>query len=145
MRLSSVLFISMVLPIILTKCGEAKDSVSRADSYMTDPEAVKRGRLLFVGTCAGYCHKLTPERVDALYLFDCDWKHGSSDQEIFNTVTIGVPNTRMLGFGTNFPEGENDLWKIIAFIRTNSPQCSEFIFMMKSLYRILIRLYEKAW
>jgi hypothetical protein len=124
MRLSSVLFISMVLPIILTKCGEAKDLVSRADSYMTDPEAVKRGRLLFVGTCAGYCHKLTPERVDALYLFDCDWKHGSSDQEIFNTVTIGVPNTRMLGFGTNFPEGENDLWKIIAFIRTNSPQCS---------------------
>jgi len=124
MRLSSVLFISMVLPIILTKCGEAKDSVSRADSYMTDPEAVKRGRLLFVGTCAGYCHKLTPERVDALYLFDCDWKHGSSDQEIFNTVTVGVPNTRMLGFGTNFPEGENDLWKIIAFIRTNSPQCS---------------------
>ena len=124
MRLSSVLFISMVLPIILTKCGEAKDLVSRADSYMTDPEAVKRGRLLFVGTCAGYCHKLTPERVDALYLFDCDWKHGSSDQEIFNTVTTGVPNTRMLGFGTNFPEGENDLWKIIAFIRTNSPQCS---------------------
>ncbi|MBT3529660.1 MAG: hypothetical protein HOF74_02395 [Gammaproteobacteria bacterium] len=124
MRLSSVLFISMVLPIILTKCGEAKDSVSRADAYMTDPEAVKRGRLLFVGTCAGYCHKLTPERVDALYLFDCDWKHGSSDQEIFNTVTIGVPNTRMLGFGTNFPEGENDLWKIIAFIRTNSAQCS---------------------
>ena len=124
MRLSSVLFISMVLPIILTKCGEAKDSVSRADSYMIDPEAVKRGRLLFVGTCAGYCHKLTPERVDALYLFDCDWKHGSSDQEIFNTVSLGVPKTRMVGFGTNFPEGENDLWKIIAFIRTNSSQCS---------------------
>ena len=124
MRLSSMLFISMVLPIILTKCGEAEDAVSLADSYMIDPEAVKRGRLLFVGTCAGYCHKLTPERVDALYLFDCEWKHGSSDQEIFNTVTAGVPNTRMLGFGTNFPEGENDLWKIIAFIRMSSPQCS---------------------
>ncbi len=124
MRLSSMLFISVVLPIILTKCGEAEDAVSLADSYMIDPEAVKRGRLLFVGTCAGYCHKLTPERVDALYLFDCEWKHGSSDQEIFNTVTAGVPNTRMLGFGTNFPEGENDLWKIIAFIRMSSPQCS---------------------
>ena len=124
MRISSILFISMVLPVILTKCGESEDAVSLANTYMTDPEAVKRGRLLFVGTCAGYCHKLTPERVDALYLFDCDWKHGSSDQEIFNTVTTGVPNTRMLGFGTNFPEGENDLWKIIAFIRTNSAQCS---------------------
>ena len=124
MRLSSMLFIFIVLPIILTKCGEANDTVSLADSYMADPEAVKRGRLLFVGTCAGYCHKLTPERVDALYLFDCEWKHGSSDQAIFDTVTTGVPNTRMLGFGTNFPEGENDLWKIIAFIRTNSPQCS---------------------
>ena len=124
MRLLPVLFIFMVLPITLTKCGEAKDFVSPADVYMTDPEAVKRGKLLFVGTCAGYCHKLTPERVDALYLFDCEWKHGSSDQEIFNTVTMGVPNTRMVGFGTGFPEGENDLWKIIAFIRTNSAQCS---------------------
>ncbi|HAG72223.1 MAG TPA: hypothetical protein DCL66_08480 [Gammaproteobacteria bacterium] len=124
MRLLPVLFIFMVLPITLTKCGEAKDFVSPADVYMTDPEAVKRGKLLFVGTCAGYCHKLTPERVDALYLFDCEWKHGSSDQEIFNTVTMGVPNTRMVGFGTGFPEGENDLWKIIAFLRTNSAQCS---------------------
>jgi|TARA_B110000914_G_C15481384_1_gene455839 hypothetical protein len=124
MRLPAVLCVFVILPIILTKCGEAEDAVSLADSYMTDPEAVKRGRLLFVGTCAGYCHKLTPERVDALFLFDCQWKHGSSDQAIFNTVTDGVPNTRMVGFGTNFPEGENDLWKIIAFIRTNSPQCS---------------------
>ena len=124
MRLPAVLCVFVILPIILTKCGEAEDAVSLADSYMTDPEAVKRGRLLFVGTCAGYCHKLTPERVDALFLFDCQWKHGSSYQAIFNTVTDGVPNTRMVGFGTNFPEGENDLWKIIAFIRTNSPQCS---------------------
>ena len=124
MRLPAVLCVFVILPIILTKCGEAEDAVSLADSYMTDPEAVKRGRLLFVGTCAGYCHKLTPERVDALFLFDCQWKHGSSDQAIFNTVTDGVPNTRMVGFGTNFPEGENDLWKIIAFIRTNRPQCS---------------------
>ncbi|MDE0732419.1 MAG: c-type cytochrome [Gammaproteobacteria bacterium] len=124
MRLSSMLFVFIVLPITLTKCGEANDTVSLADSYMADPEAVKRGRLLFVGTCAGYCHKLTPERIDALYLFDCEWKHGSSDQAIFDIVTTGVPNTRMVGFGTNFPEGENDLWKIIAFIRTNSPQCA---------------------
>ena len=124
MRLLPVLFIFMVLPITLTKCGEAKDFVSPADVYMTDPEAVKRGKLLFVGTCAGYCHKLTPGRVDALYLFYCEWKHGRSDQEIFNTVTMGVPNTRMVGFGTGFPEGENDLWKIIAFLRTNSAQCS---------------------
>ena len=124
MRLSSMLFVFIVLPITLTKCGEANDAVSLSDSYMADPEAVKRGRLLFVGTCAGYCHKLTPERIDALYLFDCEWKHGSSDQAIFDIVTTGVPNTRMVGFGTNFPEGENDLWKIIAFIRTNSPQCA---------------------
>ena len=124
MRLSSMLFVFIVLPITLTKCGEANDTVSLADSYMADPEAVKRGRLLFVGTCAGYCHKLTPERLDALYLFDCEWKHGSSDQAIFDIVTTGVPNTRRVGFGTNFPEGENDLWKIIAFIRTNSPQCA---------------------
>jgi hypothetical protein len=59
-----------------------------------------------------------------VFLFDCEWKHGSSDQEIFDTVTIGVASTRMLGFGSNFPEGEDDLWKIIAYLRVNQQPCS---------------------
>ena len=111
----------VVLATGMVACGEAG---SPADALLADADAVSRGRSLFVGTCAGYCHKLTPERVDAVYLFDCEWKHGSSDQQIFNTITNGVPSTRMVGFGTNFPEGESDLWKIIAFLKSKRESCA---------------------
>ena len=113
-----------LIPIILASCGPGTEPPSKADEYLADTAAVQRGRSIFVGTCAGYCHRLTPEVIDAVYLFDCEWKHGGSDEEIFNTVTNGVPNTRMIGFGTNFPEGEDDLWKVIAFLKSNRAECS---------------------
>lgn len=97
--------------------------LTRVQAFMADSEALKRGEALFVGTCAGYCHSLTGANADAVYLLDCQWKHGASDDDIFRTVTTGIPNTRMVGFGTNFPEGEDDLWKIIAFIRSRQESC----------------------
>jgi mono/diheme cytochrome c family protein len=115
----------LIFTFIVVACGDTGETGSPADALLADADAVARGRSLFVGTCAGYCHKLTPERVDAVYLFDCEWKHGGSDREIFNTVTNGVPNTRMVGFGSNFPEGESDLWKIIAFLKSNRDSCAE--------------------
>ena len=124
MTMIKMLFLLLWVPVLLISCGPQEGNLSRADEFLADPAAVERGRLIFVGTCAGYCHRLTPEVIDAVYLFDCEWKHGGSDQQIFNTVTIGVPNTRMIGFGTNFPEGEDDLWKVIAYLKSNRPQCS---------------------
>ena len=120
-----------LLLLILGACSEAEPvptevvpaELSRVEGFMADPEAVGRGRALFIGTCAGYCHKTTTEASDALFLFDCEWKHGDSDQEIFDTVTTGLPQTRTVGFGNNFPEGEDDLWKIIAYLRTNQRPC----------------------
>ena len=120
----SVILISFGL---LGACGgepTAPAEPTVVEGYMADPEAVARGRALFVGTCAGYCHSLQPSDTDALYLFDCEWKNGGSDQEIFDTVTTGVPITRMVGFGSNFPEGDADLWKIIAYLRSNQQACS---------------------
>ena len=119
------LAVYLIVTFIAVACGDTSETGSPADALLADADAVSRGRSLFVGTCAGYCHKLTPERVDAVYLFDCEWKHGGSDREIFNTVTNGVPNTRMVGFGSNFPEGESDLWKIIAFLKSNRDSCAE--------------------
>ena len=108
----------LCLPTLLA-CSEATVESSIVETFMADPAAVARGRALFIGSCSGYCHKLTTEPNDALFLFDAQWKHGGSDQEIFDTVTNGVPDTRMLGFGTSFPEGDDDLWKIIAYLRIN--------------------------
>tara|TARA_B100000686_G_scaffold234928_1_gene242712 strand:+ start:4860 stop:5291 length:432 start_codon:yes stop_codon:yes gene_type:complete len=110
----------------LAACGgqsEAPGEPTNVERFMAEPEAIARGAALFAGTCSGYCHRRQPGESDAVFLFDCEWLHGGSDQEIFDTVTVGVPNTRMVGFGSNWPEGDDDLWKIIAFIRANQQTC----------------------
>jgi mono/diheme cytochrome c family protein len=112
---------------LLVSCGGEPQTPAEptvVEAFMADPEAVGRGRALFAGSCSGYCHRIQPGESDALFLFDCEWKNGGSDQEIFDTVTNGVPNTRMVGFGSNFPEGDDDLWKIIAYLRSNQQACS---------------------
>ena len=116
--------IIVFIGILLFSCDNDGIAPSPADDYLDDSEALKRGRLLFVGTCAGYCHKLTPERSDAPYLFDCQWLHGGSDAEIYTVVTSGGSGTRMIAFGENFPEGAKDLWKIIAYLKSNRSICS---------------------
>ena len=90
-------------------------------SLARDPEALARGKALYLGTCAALCHGL-PSDADA-FLFDCEWSHGGSDDEIFAVITNGIPDTRMVGFGNNFPEGDDDKWKIIAFLRANQQPC----------------------
>jgi mono/diheme cytochrome c family protein len=87
---------------------------------MKDPAAVQRGKSLFAGTCGAYCHKMQPGPGDAPYLFDCDWLHGGSDQEIFHTITHGVPGTRMVPFGGAIPDA--DIWRVIAYLKSAS-QC----------------------
>ena len=124
MQIFKLAFFNCFLSFIFVSCDPGMEKPSKADGYLADAAAVQRGRSIFAGTCAAYCHKLTPGAGDALYLFDCEWKHGGRDQEIFNTISNGVPNTRMIAFGTNFPEGEEDLWKLIAFLKSNRAECS---------------------
>jgi mono/diheme cytochrome c family protein len=110
--------------LALNSCDNASRSKSIADTYTTDEEAIQRGRLIFAGTCAGYCHKVSSERSDAPYLFDCEWIHGGSDQQIYASISQGIAGTRMIAFGENFPEGADDLWKIIAYLKVNRQSCS---------------------
>ena len=121
-----LIFLCAVL-LILIACGEAANDASReltkVEGYMSNPAAVARGEAIFAGSCSVYCHTIEQEETDALYLFDCEWKHGNSDQEIFATGTTGVPATRMVGFGSNFPECEEDLWNLIAYLRVNQQAC----------------------
>ena len=93
-------------------------------TYLQSAGDLERGRALFAGSCAGYCHALEPDDREAVYLFDCEWKHGDSDEELFTIITEGILDTRMVGFGPNFPEGDDDKYRIIAFLRANQESCS---------------------
>ncbi len=104
--------------------GDAEPPPSPAAIYEQDPAAVRRGRLLFTGTCGGYCHSTSPGNRDAPYLFDCTWKHGGSDQEVFISIAEGVPDTRMPAWQGKMPEGDDDLWKLVAYLRSKR-SCNE--------------------
>lgn len=106
---------------LLAGCGEAPPS----ERYLNDPAALKRGMGLFTGTCGAYCHSMKSDVGDAPFLFDCQWKNGSgSDADVFCVIYDGVPGTRMVGFGGKMPEGDEDIWKIVAFLRSRRESCA---------------------
>ena len=113
----------------LISCSEEPVEPELADTpevqaFMVDATALARGQAIFEGSCASFCHTMEiGAELDASFIFDCQWSHGSSDQDIFDTVTNGVTGTRMVGFGSNFPEGDDDLWKVIAYLRSNQQAC----------------------
>lgn len=91
--------------------------------YRADPAALARGRSIFLGTCGGYCHATDPGAGgDAPDLLDCQWLHGGSDAEIFQTISRGVPGTAMVAFAGQL--AERDIWRVIAWLRSASA-CSD--------------------
>lgn len=95
-----------------------------ATALRADPEALQRGKSLFVGTCAGYCHSPTVERA-APNLFDCTWKHGEGDdRELFDVIAAGIPGTAMIGFRGKLPEGDEDIWRLVAYLGAARQPCA---------------------
>ena len=118
----------LLIAIVTTTaaCSEREDqsvALTYVQAFMQDPMALARGEALFMGSCAGYCHGLDSEESEASFLFDCEWDHGNGDDEIFEVITSGIPDTLMVGFGDNFPGGDEDKWRIIAFLRSNQQSC----------------------
>ncbi len=109
--------------LLLSGTLVACEGQSPADRYLEDAAALKRGKSIFTGTCMGYCHSRKPGRREAPYLFDCDWRHGGSDKAIFHTITSGVPLTNMRSYAGVLPDGDEDIWKIIAFLKTQRTDC----------------------
>ena len=107
--------------LLLALCAAGCQPETPADAFRSDEQALKRGRALFVGTCAGYCHSPTVERA-APNLFDCTWQNGTGgDQELFDIIASGVPDTAMIGFKGKLPEGDADIWRLVAYIGSAAP------------------------
>ncbi len=113
--------------LLLGACGELEapagdaEPLSQVELLRQDPIEMARAEALYQGSCATFCHAV--ESGDGADLFDCEWTHGNSDDEIFTIITEGIPDTRMVGFGANFPEGEADTWRLVAYIRERQPGC----------------------
>jgi mono/diheme cytochrome c family protein len=113
--------LALAITAACAKSAPESKPASPAVAFERDPAAVKRGKSLFIGTCGAYCHSMHDgARGDVPDLFDCAWKNGASDEEIFLTISNGVPGTRMVGYQGVLPEGDTDIWKLVAFLRVES-------------------------
>jgi mono/diheme cytochrome c family protein len=95
---------------------------AQKNPFAGNAEAITVGKAIFEATCAGYCHATENSRRKGRCpnLFDCEWKYGSGDDEVFHSVSAGVPKTEMVGFKGKLPD--EILWKVIAYLRSAS-QC----------------------
>ena len=122
LRATAWLLPSLVaLPMLLALQGCAGPDL--ASQYLEDPEALARGEAVFVGTCSGYCHIPGIAVGDVPDLFDCAWRHGGSSQDIFNVIANGWPGSRMVAFGGRLPDGDEDIWKIVAYLKSEGSGC----------------------
>jgi mono/diheme cytochrome c family protein len=86
-------------------------------------ESIADGKRLYQRHCAS-CHganaeggagnDLIPAAPD---LTDKEWKHGSSDGEIFSAIKNGVPpDLNMIPFGDQMSDGE--IWNVVNYLRS---------------------------
>ncbi len=78
-----------------------------------DPE---RGRQLFLSVCGAYCHSRDEGDKGAPDLFDCRWRYGGEPEAIFATISNGVSGSRMIPFAGKLPQGDQDIYNIIAYL-----------------------------
>jgi putative heme-binding domain-containing protein len=82
-----------------------------------DPAAAKAGELLFRSNCSP-CHGLNAHGGGrGPDLTSGRWVHGSSDSDIFHTISTGVPGTQMPA--NSFEDSET--WTIVAYLRSLAP------------------------
>ena len=98
------------------------------EAVPSSPKSIADGSSVYNRSCAS-CHgrtgagdgpaakQLNPPPSN---LVDSEWKHGTSDGEIFAVVRNGVPKTAMKGFASKM--AEHEIWDVINYIRSIGPQ-----------------------
>lgn len=93
---------------------QAAQATALSNPLASDPAAAKAGQLLFRSNCSP-CHGLDARGGGrGPDLASGRWVHGSSDSDIFHTISTGVPGTQMPA--NSFEDSET--WAIVAYLRS---------------------------
>ncbi len=79
------------------------------------PEGRQQGNNVFQTHCA-YCHGARGEGGRGADLTTGNYRHGSSDRELYTTIRNGIPGTEMPAVRAT----DDDVWKMTAFVKTLS-------------------------
>lgn len=92
-----------------------------------DARSIAAGQKLYDTECAG-CHGDTGKGDGAMgddlnpkppNLVDADWKHGSTDGEIFLVIRDGAKNTEMKPYAKKMTA--NQIWDVVNYLRSIGP------------------------
>jgi mono/diheme cytochrome c family protein len=95
-----------------------------------DASSLAAGKKVYDSSCS-QCHGATglgDGKMAAMVnpkpsnLADDEWKHGSSDGEIFVVIRDGVKGTGMKGFASKMTEHE--MWDVVNYVRSLAPKPS---------------------
>ncbi len=103
------------------------EAVKIKNPATADAASIAAGQALFVKHCSS-CHgdtgkgdgmmgeELDPKPAN---LTDADWKHGSSDGEIFTVIRDGVKGTGMKTFSKKLTV--HQIWDVVNYVRSIGP------------------------
>ncbi len=103
------------------------DAAKLRNPVASDAESIAAGRQLYDSKCAG-CHgdtgkgdgtmgeELNPKPSN---LVDAEWKHGSSDGEIFVVIRDGVKRTGMKPYARKMTA--HQIWDVVNYLRSIGP------------------------
>jgi mono/diheme cytochrome c family protein len=103
------------------------DAAKMTNPVKADQTSIAAGQKLYEKNCAG-CHgdtgkgdgsmadELTPKPSN---LTDADWKHGSTDGELFLVIRDGAKNTGMKAFSKKMTA--HQIWDVVNYVRSIGP------------------------
>ena len=107
------------------------DAAKMKNPVASSAASIAAGKKLYDAQCAS-CHGPTGKgdgKAGALLkplpsdISDTEWKHGSSDGEIFTVIRDGARQTGMRAYGSRIPA--NDIWNLVNYVRSLSPKTTK--------------------
>jgi mono/diheme cytochrome c family protein len=126
-RMSSLLAAALIVLGSATSSvgvGAAGGAQQKAKPIPTSPESIKAGMKIYADRCRA-CHGLrakgdgiaAPPGTKPADLTDAEWKHGSTDAQIFENIKEGIrPFEAMKPQKVNMTDA--DIWNVINYVRS---------------------------
>ena len=107
-----IFFLAVAVAVTPAAAQHAADTIRNP---FTSEEDVEAGGRLYRSHCA-VCHGIDGEGAIGANLTTGAFRHGSADQDLFNTISVGIPGTEMPGIFFN----GRQMWQLVGFVRSLS-------------------------
>ena len=110
-RFTALLLVTGLL--VLPAAAQHADDVER--NPFTSASDVEAGGRLYRSHCA-VCHGIEGEGGRGTNLTAGMFRHGGTDRDLYNTISVGIPGTEMPGIFFN----GRQMWQLVSFVRSLS-------------------------